>query len=240
MGPAYLEENSGIRRHQIRPVHRPISSMIVQQLDTPVAATGLIQSRLSALAVMRARAALRVIYHAARNLPDRILHPRRHLAVCRRLSRMARPRSILVVCYGNVCRSPYLDAVLQRALPDTAVSSAGFVGRDRFVPIQSLELSAQRGIDLSHFRSRTMSPEIVRGAELIVVMDNGQARYIQRVFRVSSGRLVVAGDLDPANSPTRAIRDPWMQSVDVFASSFDRLDRCAATLVRVLNNKNGN
>jgi protein-tyrosine phosphatase len=187
------------------------------------------------LAATRMRAALKSAYHSARNLPDRILHPRRHSAVRRRLSRMARPRSILVVCHGNVCRSPYLHAVLQRAFSDVSVSSAGFIGRDRRVPLLSLDVSARRGIDLSRFRSQPLTPENVRPADLIIVMDAGQARYIERVFLVKPERIVIAGDLDPAASPTRAIRDPWMQSAHVFESSFDRLDRCAVTLVAVLN-----
>jgi protein-tyrosine phosphatase len=213
--------------------------IMTQPIDAPVSNTPLSQSRAANVGAGRVRATLVRAYHAVRNLPDRILHRRRHLAACRNLSRMARPRSILVVCYGNVCRSPYLDAVLQGALPDVAVSSAGFIGRDRSVPALSLEESARRGIDLSRFRSQTMTPEKMRRADLIIVMDRGQASYIKRVFRVSPARVVVAGDLDPATAPTRAIRDPWMQPVHVFASSFDRLDRCAATLVRVLNHGAG-
>lgn len=190
----------------------------------------LVQLTVANLGAARARSALIAAYQAARNLPDRILHHRRHVEARRRVSRMRRPRSILVVCHGNICRSPYLHAVLQRALPDIAVSSAGFIGRDRSVPILSLEVSARRGIDLSRFRSQPLTPEHVRRAELIIVMEPSQARYIERVFRVRPERLVIAGDLDPAVAPTRAIRDPWMKSLDVFESSFSRLDRCAATL----------
>jgi len=124
---------------------------------------------------------------------------------------------------------------LQRALPDIAVSSAGFIGRGRPVPILSLEVSARRGIDLSGFRSTALTPENVRQADMIIVMERDQARYVRRVFHVSPHRLFIAGDLDPETGSTRAIRDPWMQSVHVFESSFDRLDRCASTLSAALN-----
>jgi protein-tyrosine-phosphatase len=203
--------------------------------DAGIANPSLSQVSVANPAARRVRAALKAAYHSARDLPDRILHPRRHSEARRRLSRMTRPRSILVVCHGNVCRSPYLHAVLQHAFSDVAVSSAGFIGRDRRVPVLSLEVSARRGIDLSGFRSQPLTPENVRRADLIIVMDSGQARYIERAFGVRPERLVIAGDLDPVKSPTRAIRDPWMQSVLVFESSFDRLDRCAATLVAALN-----
>lgn len=176
-------------------------------------------------------------YHALRNLPDRLLHRRRHEAVRTRLSSAHAPRKILVVCYGNVCRSPYLQAVLQRALPKTEISSAGFVGADRAVPDASLAISAKRGLDLSRFRSRPLVPSVVTGADLIIVMDAHQAQDIAARFPVNPARIVIAGDLDPTFDQTRAIRDPWNQASDVFEESFDRLDRCATVLVSILERR---
>jgi len=181
-----------------------------------------------------AREILKRAYHATRNLPDRLLHRRRHLAVGRRLSRAQRPRKILVVCHGNVCRSPYLQAVLKRALPELAVMSAGFYGSDRPVPQISVTLSAKRGLDLSRYRSRPLMQSTVSNVDLVIVMDSDQASEIARRFGVNRARIVIAGDLDPRFDANRAIKDPWNQSGDVYESSFDRLDRCAATLVTVL------
>ena len=183
---------------------------------------------------LAARQVLKRAYDATRNLPDRALHRRRHLAVQRRLSRAQRPREILVVCHGNVCRSPYLQAVLQRALPELAVMSAGFFGSDRPVPQISVTLSAKRGFDLSRSRSRPLTQSTVSNADLVIVMDSHQAHQIARTFLINRARIVIAGDLDPRFDASRAITDPWNRSSDVFASSFDRLDRCAATLVGIL------
>lgn len=112
--------------------------------------------------------------------------------------------------------------------------SAGFYGSDRPVPQISVTLSAKRGLDLSRYRSRPLTQSTVSNADLVIVMDSDQARQIARTFGVSRVRIVIAGDLDPRFEASRAIRDPWNQSGDVFESSFDRLDRCAATLVTVL------
>jgi protein-tyrosine phosphatase len=180
------------------------------------------------------RRVLRTAYHATRNLPDRLLHRRRHREVQRRLMRAQRPRKILVVCHGNVCRSPYLQAVLQRALPDLAVQSAGFIGSDRPVPPVSVAVCAKRGFDLSGYRSRPLTKSAVADADLVIVMDSDQARWIERLFPRNRAPVVVAGDLDPQFDARRAIQDPWNLSSDVFESSFNRLDRCAAVLVRIL------
>lgn len=184
--------------------------------------------------VFRTRALIRRVIEAVRGVPDRLLHRRRHLAARDRLSRMDRPRRVMVVCYGNICRSPYLEAVLKRAMPDIRVESAGFVGSGRAVPAFALAISAERGLDLSTFRSRVLAPAILRDADLVVVMDAHQARSVERLFAVPRRRIVIAGDLDPIRPVTRAIQDPWQQPLAMFESSFDRLDRCAAMLVSLL------
>ena len=106
------------------------------------------------------------------------------------------------------------------------------------MPQLSLEVSARRGLDLSRFRSRPIFDDDVSNANLIMVMDARQARRLRKLFLVDAERIVVAGDLDPKSSSTRAIRDPWKQMVDVFESSFARLDRCAETVVRALGAPN--
>ena len=178
---------------------------------------------------------VKAVYKRLKYLPDRMLHRRRHLEARDRLLGLGTVRSILVVCYGNVCRSPYLEAVLGRELPAVNVMSAGLVGPDRPVPAYSLTVAAKRGLDLSAFRSRPLSRANARAFDLVIVMDSAQRSHVARMFGVSSARIVVAGDLDPEQSATRAIADPWGKSLDAFAESFDRLDRCAATISTLIH-----
>jgi len=62
-------------------------------------------------------------------------------------------------------------------------------------------------------------------------MDERQARYLNAYAGIPRGRLIVAGDLDPVPSYSRTITDPWQKSSGVFEATFDRLDRCASTLI---------
>ncbi|HTD82744.1 MAG TPA: hypothetical protein VK648_03035 [Gemmatimonadaceae bacterium] len=170
-------------------------------------------------------------------LADRILHRRRHEAAGRLLADLDPPRNILIVCHGNVCRSPYLEAALKTALPDIKIASAGFMGPGRPVPPFALEVSAKRGLDLSQFRSRPLVPATARDADLIIVMDQRQARYLTSYLRVDPSRIVIAGDLDPRPASTRVIEDPWQQPIEAYVSAFDRLDRCAAILLKYFGAK---
>jgi protein-tyrosine phosphatase len=141
------------------------------------------------------------------------------------------------VCYGNICRSPYLAAVLSHALPDVEVSSAGFVGAGRTVPQHSHTIAARRRLDLSAHRSRILSRDLAATADLVIVMDNRQARSVALGYGVSRGRIVIAGDLDPRAGTTRAIVDPWHKDLGVFEASFARLDRCAEGLVTIITER---
>jgi hypothetical protein len=71
----------------------------------------------------------RRLARALKHTPDRLLHARRRHSELRRLER-ERPASILVICLGNICRSPYAAALLTRSLEGSHVSveSAGFIG----------------------------------------------------------------------------------------------------------------
>jgi protein-tyrosine phosphatase len=178
--------------------------------------------------------ALKRVYELLRSFPARILHKSRHAAVLRKVAQIGRPRTLLVVCAGNVCRSPYLEAVLKRDLPGVHIASAGFIGFDRPIPGHALAVSAKRGIDLSSFRSNTLLPHRARTAEMVVVMEEKQARYLAAYAGVQRGRIIIAGDLDPMTSPTRSIEDPWNKSIEAFESTFNRLDRCGATLTQLL------
>jgi len=87
---------------------------------------------------------------------------------------------------------------------------------------------------MSGYRSRPITQSKISDADLVIVMDADQARRLARMFRVNRKRIVIAGDLEPRFETSRAIIDPWNQSIEAFESTFDRLDRCAATLVSLL------
>ncbi len=167
-------------------------------------------------------------------LPDRLLHSRRHADARARLGRLHRVRRLLVVCTGNLCRSPYLAAVLKRKLAGVEVSSAGLLGRELMVPANAIAAAASRGIDLTDFRSQALVPAAARAADLIVVMEPGHAAHLVSYFGVARSRIILAGDLDPKGGLPRAIEDPWQRSSKTFESCFDRLNRCATTVAQLL------
>lgn len=176
---------------------------------------------------------LRRLARGIRHAPDRMLHPLRRRAARRALG-AARPGVVLVLCHGNICRSPYAQAVLDRERTrlgsSGSVISAGFILPGRPPPEPALEVAATRGLDLSGHRSRAVTEEMVREAAVIVVMERWQRRKVLSLVGRVDAPVLLLGDLDPEPIIRRAIQDPIDRPLDVFEHVFSRIDACCAEL----------
>lgn len=147
-------------------------------------------------------------------------------------------RSVLFVCHGNICRSPYAAAAFRRALPISLrahvhIDSAGFVGPGRRAPEEAQFVAESHGLDLSAHRSQLLPTDTAATFDLIVVMEPEQLRRIRAIYPTDL-QIIVLGDLDPQPIDTRTIRDPFGQAADIFEASYSRIDRCIDKLVSSL------
>jgi protein-tyrosine phosphatase len=124
--------------------------------------------------------------------------------------------TILFICTGNVCRSPYLELVLrshlvQHGMTSVAVRSAGTDAllRQPVAPPMAAILE-QVGIKTDAFRSRQLEAPMVRGADLILTAERehraGAARLqpsaLPRIFTLrQAARLLLAAPADAAVDP---------------------------------------
>jgi protein-tyrosine phosphatase len=105
---------------------------------------------------------------------------------------------VLMVCAGNICRSPMAEGLLRARFAgraDASVASAGItalVGRSAH-PIAQ-ELMARRGIDISGHRARQLSVELATGHELVLVMEGRHVRDVEMMFPVTKGRVRRLGE----------------------------------------------
>lgn len=174
-----------------------------------------------------------------RHAPDWWLHPPRRRAVLALLARLSVPADVLVVCHGNICRSPFAAAVLRRELTSCGVrvGSAGFFGPGRHVPATAAFIAARHGVDLSTHVSRLVTADDVRHADLVIAMDVRQAHVLRRRFDAIATRMLLLGDLDPVPIQTRQIADPVDQPAAVYADVYARIERCAENLVSALTSR---
>ncbi|WP_038212307.1 low molecular weight protein-tyrosine-phosphatase [Xenophilus azovorans] len=129
-------------------------------------------------------------------------------------------KSVLVVCIGNICRSPMGQVLLAQALPGVSVSSAGtgaLAGHPADAAAQAL--MARRGLDLGAHRARQISPELCRQADLILAMDDTQRRHIEALYPPARGRVFRLGHVAQVDVP-----DPYRQGQAAFEQALELID----------------
>jgi protein-tyrosine phosphatase len=170
-----------------------------------------------------------------RHLPDRWLQALRRRQALSAVRALGTVRGILVLCHGNICRSPYAEVVLrgklaQAGMDGVLVGSAGFIGPDRPPPEAALEAARRRGYELRAHRSRLVTAEAVAAADLVLVMNRAQLR-LRPWLGANAPLVLLLGDFDPEPIATRAIRDPVDGPPELFEEVYNRLERCLGAVV---------
>lgn len=167
---------------------------------------------------------------------ERLLHPLRRWRARSRLTDGDGWDTIVFVCHGNICRSPYAASVLERLLVESGgatakVRSAGRLDAGRPCPAAGVRVAAARGVDLGAHRSvRLLALDDLPRRSLVVVMDGEQRRWVVRWFGHAAADVLVLGDLDPERPGRRGVPDPWQLGEAAFEASYARIDRCVAEL----------
>ena len=129
-------------------------------------------------------------------------------------------RHILVVCVGNICRSPMAEALLKSALREhneITVESAGLgalVGHP--AADCAVELMDEMGEDISAHRARQIHPDMVAAADLVLVMEAGHKRAIDDADPTARGKVYRLGEWQDKD-----IDDPYRQPKAAFADALE-------------------
>jgi protein-tyrosine-phosphatase len=174
---------------------------------------------------------------------------------------MTAPLRVLFVCTANICRSAYASVRAAQLLGEDSsveVSSAGTHGWvDRPIdPPMAAELRA-RGADPSCFRSRRLTAEIVRDADLILTAETAHRDFIidewpaafQRTFTLQQfadavtdaalnldPRTLVAGAarLRQAAQPSGNVPDPFGRGMEASAACAAHVDALLEVILQGL------
>ena len=147
--------------------------------------------------------------------------------------------SVLLVCMGNICRSPMAEGVLRQRLAerstlrDVHVDSAGThsyhagAAPDR----RAQTAAARRGIDISGLRARRVTATDFEIFDYILAMDESNFRDIM-ALNPGNGRAKVHLLLDFAHSSTEAeVPDPYYGGNNGFEYVLDLVDEASTGLL---------
>ena len=139
--------------------------------------------------------------------------------------------SVLVVCVGNICRSPMGERLLQKLLPEKEIASAG-VGALVGQPMDDLaaEIVTQHGLNPSGHVARQLTPEICRQADIILAMSKQNIDQICQISPESRGKVMLYGRwMDDTEIP-----DPYRREWVVYEQAFKLLDEGARAWLKAL------
>ena len=106
-------------------------------------------------------------------------------------------KRVLVLCLGNICRSPFAEHCLrrmaaERGIQNLTIQSAGFLHHDGLkTPTRFVELVRPHGVDLSAHRAQRVSQQQVDEADLILLMDAKNLRALQSEFPHATDRTLI-------------------------------------------------
>jgi L-malate glycosyltransferase len=171
----------------------------------------------------------------------------RHAAERRQVNRLRRSpaavvaaleagRRILVVCHGNIIRSPFAALLLGKSLGACArvsIASAGLEAMPGRPPHPiALRKAAERNVDLTPHAASRLEQDVVDRSDVIFVMDIPQLLALRQRFPSARGKTFLLSSLAP-ETPLE-VRDPVDGDESVFHACFDHITRAVRPLAGVL------
>lgn len=149
------------------------------------------------------------------------------------------PVKILMVCLGNICRSPLAEGILQSKLPrdqfivDSAGTGDWHVGRQP--DSRSIAIAKLRGLDISRQKGRLFTAKDFETNDYIFVMDNSNYKDVIQLApnqEAKSKVSLILNDLFPDENVD--VPDPYYGMEDGFSNVYGMLDEVCEIIAKKL------
>ena len=124
--------------------------------------------------------------------------------------------NILVVCVGNICRSPMAEALLKQRYPHKNIDSAGvgaLVGHS--ADPAALEIMAKQEIDITNHVAKQIDEGLAKKADLIFTMSDSQTKWIEERWPFCRGKTFKLGHWQDKD-----IADPYKHEMSAFQTAY--------------------
>jgi protein-tyrosine phosphatase len=145
---------------------------------------------------------------------------------------------VLMVCLGNICRSPLAEGILKskvnpdQVFVDSAGTAAYHVGE--LPDERSISTAADHGIDLTDQRARQFVQEDFDRFDRILVMDKSNYQNVLKLAVTKEHRSKVSLILDFLNDDRVEVPDPYYGGMDGFEKVYQMLDQSCDVFVNSL------
>ena len=143
---------------------------------------------------------------------------------------------ILMVCLGNICRSPLAEGILAHKTKqlDIKVDSAGTAAYHvgELPDKRSIEIASKYNIDLSSQRARQFSRKDFEDFDIIYAMDTNNYAHLISLSENKEEQEKIRLILNEINpSACESVPDPYYGAGDGFQIVYDMLDKACDKIV---------
>ena len=133
-------------------------------------------------------------------------------------------KNILVVCVGNICRSPMAEYFLKTNCPNQHIESAGLSAMvGHHADEKAIHCMDQFNIDMRSHIAKQINASLIKQADLILVMSTNQAQHIEKQWPFAKGKVFRLGHWQGKNVP-----DPYQHDQDFFDITCSNIQRFVA------------
>lgn len=139
------------------------------------------------------------------------------------------PIKILLVCLGNICRSPLAEGILASKLPkdkfiiDSAGTGDYHIGKQP--DVRSIAVAKKNGIDITKQKARQFSEKDFEDFDYIFAMDNSNQSDILELAKTTEEKAkvnLILNELFPAENVD--VPDPYFGVENGFANVYELLN----------------
>jgi protein-tyrosine phosphatase len=130
-------------------------------------------------------------------------------------------KTVLVVCEGNICRSPMAQGLIATAAPRLSVHSAGLSALSGMpADDAAVRLMGALHIDITSHRAVQITSEACQHADLVLAMTAEQRKLIEQRYPVARGRVFRIAEFSKRDVP-----DPYRRPEGAFREALALIDQ---------------
>lgn len=150
--------------------------------------------------------------------------------------------NILMVCLGNICRSPLAEGLMRSKLNFTkfTVDSAGTSGghKGQAPDKRSIAIAKKNGLDISNQKSRKLLEEDFKNFDVLYVMDQSNYNDVTALASTEEEKKKVIKILDEAfPGENLDVPDPYYGGSQGFDNIYRMLDRATDVIAQKIDNR---